>query len=433
MAVTSSQLNKLLNRKHDKPFELSDRDSLGVRVSAKGKIAWQYRFRTNGKSDRITLGYYPDLSIADARLKVPILRGWVYEGKNPKLEWRAVKNNSILSEQYTLVDLALRWLKEVSEVEHKATTYENYISTIGKWILNEPNKDKLQVKWVKTKLDIPFDEITNGQWMDYFDWIKREGSPISSGNVFKLLKTIAKWGLKKELITKSNLLLFTVKDVGRTSKTGERTPSLYEIARMWQEIGKSRAFPQSKNCLKLIMLLGSRNTALRTAKWADFDFERNIWTIPVPKGKKEAPRRGAHVDDKIVQRPERHPIPKKAKELLEELAFIYGKKGFVFPGNVNNKPITTHAIDRYCSRLSAKLFTEYSISKIIPHDFRRSIESILSEINPEKIFVYEKILGHKLKGTMAHYNKADYIEQQLEAYELYWSLIQDEINKINKY
>ncbi|OEG75488.1 hypothetical protein BEL05_14525 [Shewanella colwelliana] len=77
MGLTSSQLQKLLNKIHDKPFELSDRDSLGVRVSAKGKVAWQYRFRINKKSDRVTLGYYPDITIADARLKVPLLRGSV--------------------------------------------------------------------------------------------------------------------------------------------------------------------------------------------------------------------------------------------------------------------------------------------------------------------------------------------------------------------
>ncbi|WP_299573213.1 site-specific integrase [uncultured Shewanella sp.] len=432
MAINNSQLNKLLNKKHDKPFELSDRDSLGVRVSAKGKIAWQYRFRSNGKSDRITLGYYPDLSIANARLKVPQLRGWINEGKNPKVEWRSAINHVALSEKCTLANLAQRWLKNESEIGHKSTTYENYSSIIGKWILNEPRKGELKHKWVKERLDISLDDISNGQWMDYFDWIKREGSAVTSGNVLKLLKTIVKWGIKRELVTASNLLVFEVKDVGEAPKKGERTPSLFETAKLWQEIDKSRAFPQTKICLKLLILFGARNSALRTARWSDLDFEQNIWTIPIPKGKKESPRRGTHVDDNSVQKPEKHPIPEKAKELFEELASIYGKKGFIFPGNAINKPISISAIDRYCFRLSAKLFTKYGISKIIPHDFRRSIESILSEISPEKIFVYEKLLGHKLKGSMAHYNKADYIQHQLDAYETYWALIKIEIDLNNK-
>ena len=155
------------------------------------------------------------------------------------------------------------------------------------------------------------------------------------------------------------------------------------------------------------------------------------WTIPVPKGRKEERRRGTHEDDEAVQRPERHPIPAKVKELLDELAFIYGKNGYIFKGDIRHQAITTHAIGRFCARMSTKLFTGFGISKITPHDFRRSIESILSEIDVKWLPICEKIIGHKLKGSMKHYNKADYINQQLEAYELYWSLIQREINKIN--
>lgn len=431
MSLTDSKLKKLLNKSYDKPFEVSDRDSLSIRVSAKGKIAWQYRFRFDGKGDRVTIGHYPNLSLAYAREKVPDLRGWLFEGKNPKLEWNAKKHNSTKKSQYTLIKLSRLWLEKVAEVEHKDTTFNNYDTTIGKWICNEPKRDKLKEKWVKKKLDIPYDDISNGQWMDYFDWICREGSQVTSGSVFKLIKTIITWGLKREYISNSNLLIFTVKDVGKTPKLGERTPSIYEISRMWLEIDKSRSLPQTKACLKLIILFGGRNTAIRTAKWKHFDFEKMIWTIPVPKGKKEERRRGTHEEDIAVQRPERHPIPKKAKELLDEIGNIYGKEGYIFKGDVNSQAITTHAINRFCSRMSLKIFTMYGISKITPHDFRRSIESIISEIDVKWLPICEKILGHKLKGTMAHYNKADYIDQQLEVYELYWSLIKKGIDNIN--
>ena len=363
---------------------------------------------------------------------MPRLRGWVVDGKNPKLEWKALKNKSTQKSKFTLIKLVQLWFDEVAEVEYKGTTYDNYDSTIRKWILNEPKRDKLEERWVRNKLDIPFDDITNAQWMDYFDWICREGSPVTSGSVFKLLKTVVSWGLKRDKIASSKLLLFKVKDVGKPPKVGERTPSLNEIARMWLEIDKSKSLPQTKVCLKLIILLGGRNTALRTAKWEDFDFDNMIWTIPVPKGKKETARRGTHEDDVSVQKPERHPIPQKVKELLNELAFIYGRKGYVFKGDIRNEAITTHAIDRFCSRMSAKLFKDFGISKIVPHDFRRSIETIICEIDIKWLPICEKILGHVLKGTMKHYNKGDYLSQQLEVYEMYWSLIKAEINKVHE-
>jgi len=431
MSLTKKKLNNLLGRKHIKAFELADRDSLSVRVSAKGKIAWQYRFRFNKKTDRITIGHYPYLSIEKAREEVPKLRGWLFEGKNPKQEWNNLKNKNNEKAQITLEALAKLWFDKVAEKKFKATTYENYRSTLSKWIHNEPKSGSLDVKWVKKNLNIPFDSITNFQWMNYFDWICQEGSPVTSGSVFKLLKTIIKWGEQNGYVNNLSLLLYKVNDVGSPSQKGMRKPSLYEIAKLWIEIEKSKALPQSKICLKLLILTGGRNTAIRIARWCDIDFDNMIWTIPNPKGKKQTPRRGTHVEDDSNQNPERHPISQKMKELLDELAFIYGVEGYIFKGGNNGSALSIQSIDKYCSRMSSKLFLEHGISKIIPHDFRRSITSIMSEHDRSLIPICDKILGHILQGTMAHYNLAEYLKDQLEVYEEYWSQIEKEIVKVN--
>ncbi|WP_349654450.1 Arm DNA-binding domain-containing protein [Pseudoalteromonas sp. S4741] len=55
-------MRKLLG-KNQRPCVLSHRDSLSVRVSAKGTITWQYRCRVGGKQVIISLGRYPGLSI----------------------------------------------------------------------------------------------------------------------------------------------------------------------------------------------------------------------------------------------------------------------------------------------------------------------------------------------------------------------------------
>jgi len=431
MSLTNTELKKLNNKVYDKPFEVSDRDSISIRVSAKGKIAWQFRYRFNNKAERLTLGHYPNLSLDSVRKQVPSLQGLLFEGKNPKIVWKNKKNKNIQDAQFTITKLVEYWFESVAENKYKRSTYNNYRSTIDKWIINEPKKaNQLKVKWVKKYLDIPFDDIRNGQWMDFFDWICKEGSEVTSGSVLKLLKTAVTWSLKRELISNNNLLLFKVNDVGSTPTVGERTPSPDEIARLWGEIERSRALPQTKTCLQLIIVFGGRNTAVRTAMWEHFDFSNNKWAIPAPKRKKENKRTGLEDGDNALQRPEIHPIPGKAKELLDKLALIYRKEGYVFPGEKTGKEISIHAVDRFCSRMSAKLFAEHGISKIKPHDFRRSISSILCEMDVKWLPITEKILGHKLKGTMAHYNKAEYLKQQLEAYELYWSVIEKSINKV---
>lgn len=423
MKVSDTKLKAFLNKEHDKPFELSDRDSLGVRVSKKGKIAWQYRYRFEKTAQRITLGHYPDMSIKKAREEIPVLQGMIFRGENPKLLWNA-NSSANDNEKPNLIEVIEIWFNSVGEEKYKGTTFDNYFSTIGKWIYNTPKREQdLSELWVKKYLMMPFDNIRNAQWMDYFDWICREGSPVTAGSVLKLIKTAITWAIKREIVNNSNILLFKVSDVGRAPQMGERTPSADEIAKFWIEIEKSKALPQTKISLQMIILSGGRNTAVRTAKWNDFDFEKRIWTIPSPKDRKKFKRVGSHIDDIVTQRPERHPISNKMAELLSKLGDIYGREGYVFPGEKTNKEISIHAIDRYCARISAKLFAEQGISKIKPHDFRRSISSILSEKDVKWLAITEKILGHKLKGTMAHYNKADYLAQQLEAYEIYWEEI----------
>jgi integrase len=413
---------------HDKPIELADRDSLGVRISLKGKIVWQFRYRYREKAQRLTLGSYPYLKIPEARDKLSELKGWLAEGKDPKQMLAVRKNKNLEKAQYTLIKLASDWKETLSEDKLKVGTIDNYINVLDKWILNAPKRDKLKVNWVIKKLNMPFDDIRGSDWMTYFSWICEEGSPIVAGSVLKLIKSIVKWGFSTDKITNQLILQYKVNNVGRASTPAERTPSAEEVAYMWLEIEKSKALPQTKLCMKLIILFGGRNTAVRTMKWEHLDFKNLIWTIPMPKGKKEHRRRGAF--DENVQRPEKHPIPEEARRLLMDFERIYGNKGYVFKGEIANKPVTVHAVDRFCRRMTSILNRTKSIPQIIPHDFRRSLNSILCEIDVKWDPICEKILGHKLKGTKAHYNKADYLRQQLEAYELYWSVINKEISKL---
>jgi len=121
MKLTNSILKKHHNKLHDKPFELADRDSISIRVSVKGKIAWQYRFRFNNKAERLTLGHYPNMSLADARKLMPELHGLLFEGKNPKLVWSNKKNLNKEQAKFTLVKLVEHWFNCVGEEKYKGT------------------------------------------------------------------------------------------------------------------------------------------------------------------------------------------------------------------------------------------------------------------------------------------------------------------------
>lgn len=69
MALSDSWLKANLNKVADKPYEKADRDGLSVRVSAKGAITFQMRYRWASNAARVDIGPYPLLSLKEADRK----------------------------------------------------------------------------------------------------------------------------------------------------------------------------------------------------------------------------------------------------------------------------------------------------------------------------------------------------------------------------
>lgn len=83
MVLSDTQLRNI-KAPYNGEAELSDRDGLSVRASPKALITFNYRFRWEGKQQRIRLGRYPSLKLIDARKKVNEYRHNLDEGSRPK-------------------------------------------------------------------------------------------------------------------------------------------------------------------------------------------------------------------------------------------------------------------------------------------------------------------------------------------------------------
>lgn len=73
------------------PVSKSDGGGLTFTLSAAGAVAWVLRFRHGGRRQEVTLGRYPDLSLAAARLMAAKKRLALVDGVNPADEVRKAK------------------------------------------------------------------------------------------------------------------------------------------------------------------------------------------------------------------------------------------------------------------------------------------------------------------------------------------------------
>lgn len=396
MALTGTKLRKYLSKSQENEVVISDRYGLSVRVSKNGTITWQYRYRFNNKGARLKLGRYLDLSIEHARNKVPELRNWLSEGRNPASE---LKRKKVSTEgRPTLDECADEWL-----TKYVYRTLKDQSRTLYKHTVK---------KYFKNQFPQPVEDITLKDWLSYFDDIEDKSSPKMAGTALRRVKTMLSWCIRRGLVDGSPVMNLLIKDVGEKSSIGSRVLSLDEVAKTWLEIERAKASPANKICIQLLILTGARQSEIRLAQWEHFNFSGGVWTVPPEISK--------------TNKPIRRPIPVKAKQLLDQLALIYGKEGFIIPGQKADKAITTHSVNRFAKRIWNKLYDAHKMPEWTPHDFRRTLVTRLSE-NQVMPHVTEKMLGHVLGGVMGVYNKHDWLDEQLNGYNLWANLIETAI------
>ncbi|MGU9851126.1 tyrosine-type recombinase/integrase [Pseudomonas koreensis] len=95
MAVSDTWLKANSGKPRAIREEKADRDGLSVRITPKGKITFQLRFRYDARPCRLDLGTYPLMSLKDARVESQRLRAQLEQGHDPRVV-RQLEKQTIL-------------------------------------------------------------------------------------------------------------------------------------------------------------------------------------------------------------------------------------------------------------------------------------------------------------------------------------------------
>ena len=68
MRLTDIKL-RALKPQDTKRYYVTDGRGLSIEVFPSGAMAWRYRYQLGGKTEKVALGRYPDISLRDARLR----------------------------------------------------------------------------------------------------------------------------------------------------------------------------------------------------------------------------------------------------------------------------------------------------------------------------------------------------------------------------
>ena len=81
MPLTELQIKRLPVR--EGRYAVSDGRGLALEMMATGAASWRYRYQLHGKTEKVSLGSYPALSLKEARQKRDALAADVFRGISP--------------------------------------------------------------------------------------------------------------------------------------------------------------------------------------------------------------------------------------------------------------------------------------------------------------------------------------------------------------
>lgn len=382
--LTDIQIRKWI--RSSVPVAKSDGGGLTFTLSASGTAVWVLRFRHGGRRQEVTLGRYPDVTLAAARLMAAKRRLALIEGVNPADEVRKAKAHRDWTVRELIRDyreLVLSTLAESTQCSYgrNLTRIENGMGAMSVQAVS-PADVVAQIERVKTG------------WVEVF-------------TLWCALRGIFKHAAGKKLIIAS-----PCSGIQLESIIGKRPAKRQRLMLSDDELSVlMNADMKLENILavKILLATGVRISELYTALKDNVHLEEGRWHIPRSKT-------GPAIDIPLA------PIVNQWFTMLIDFA---GNSKFVLPARSRTRA-AYHDGDASLSKDAIREAIDYwieqhspEIRRFTPHDLRSTMKSHMRKLGIPRD-ISEMCLNHKLPGIEAIYDQHNYYDERRSALEI-WS------------
>lgn len=365
----------------------SDGGGLYLKVQASRDVSqpnksWMFRWGAGGKNS-IGLGSLRDVTLAEARDQAIQHHRLTRQGGDPRDERSKVK-------------AAAEAANDVMTFERAAAVY---IETKRHGWKNEKHAQQ----WTNTLAtyaypvigNLPCSDVTLDHILDILKPIwttKNETATRLRGR----LESIIDWSVVSGYRTGDNPAVWKGKlahllpTISKRQRVEHHPAMSYaQVPELIQTIGSNPNL--SAKALLLCILTASRTTETIEAKWQEFDFKRQLWTIP-----KERMKRGIE---------QRVPLAPQVIEVLKSINRLKDSP-WVFDSRGKGKPLSNMAMLNYLKKTLGH-------RELTVHGFRSSFRDWAGEATSHSREVIEQSLAHSLADqTEAAYQRGDYLEKR---------------------
>ena len=369
----------------DKPYKISDGSVPGliVGISTAGKKVFRLNFLFKKKSQVLTIGGYPELSLTDARKLAWGAKSKIKQGINPCAEKRANRAKAALEGQ-TFRMLADTWFAKMepgwSDV-HGKDVRQKLDSHILPHIGNKPMADigKVEVKAILDNLDARGKRPT----------LKKCRTIISQVFNYALAHDIPGVTIDPTYFFRGKGIFTSHVPKHRAALTKpEDVKRLIKAIFAYKEISA-----QTCIALKFSALVFLRPGELRRGEWAEMELNDKIWRIPGPRMKNKKMH--------LV------PLPTQALELLEELRPITCHSKYLFPSlRTADRPMSEVCV------LVALRSMGFRADEMCAHGFRGTASTRLNEMGYNRDWIECQLAHSERDKVRAAYNHTDFLDDR---------------------
>ncbi|MCC6952937.1 MAG: tyrosine-type recombinase/integrase [Deltaproteobacteria bacterium] len=391
MALTDTAIKAL--KPKDKRYFVTDDRGLSLEVYPAGGLAWRYRYRLNGKLEKVTLGKYPAVSLKAARQKRDELATMVAQGQSPAKQKQLRK--VALAAETTVREFGERYFTDVVVRDRKNT---------------QVVRRYLEKALYPAFGDLSLREVTAAD-IQRIAFAKRDhGFPAAAADIRNLCKRMWDYAIVCSITETNPASALPVRFISRP-RPRSRALTPEEIRKYLHAVYESSIRRQFKLSLHLILLTLVRKSELGFAKWRDVDLDGAEWRIPEENSKTGKQH--------IVY------LSSQSAALFRELKALAGESEWVVPGRSGpNKPFAHNALNKALDGVNVP------IDPFTIHDLRRTGSTRLHEAGfPSDVI--EKALNHKIGGVRGIYNHAEYARQRREMLQYWADFVDNLINKTN--
>jgi integrase len=394
MALTDTAIRNA--KPKEKPYKVTDAQGLYLLVNPRGSKLWRVKYRMDGVERKLALGSYPEITLAEARAARDAARRQLAHAVDPNVAKRQAR-----------IEASIRASNSF------ATVAEELIDKKTREGLAEPTLEKM--RWFVKLLGPdfgkrPVTDITPQELLHELRKHERRGR-LETAN---LLRSFASRVFRYAVATAraerdpAQLLIgaLTTAKVKHFAAITDPT----EFGALLRAIDDYQGDPAVMFALRLAPHVFQRPGELRQMEWAEIDFQKAVWTIPIAKMK--------------MRQPHSVPLSRQALAILNEMRSLSGSGRYVFPSiRTRARPISDNTINAALRRMG------YSKEQMTAHGFRTSASSLLNESgkwNPDAI---ERALAHMVAGSVRRiYNQSAYWGERV-AMAQWWSDYLDELRK----